>query len=176
MKFQRRTFWTVAFAIVLFSIPAMADKVVTDFDHSANFSQYHTYSWGHLHVADPLFEKRVREAVDHALQEKGLREVETGGDLTVTAVAVKDNKTEYNTFYDGLGPGWGWRGWGTGMATTTIDKIPVGTLVVDLYDTNSEHLVWRGEAEDQLSDKPEKNSKKLEKSVDKVFEKFPPHA
>ena len=38
-------------------------------------SQYHTYSWGHLHAADPLFEQRVREAVDQALQAKGLREV-----------------------------------------------------------------------------------------------------
>jgi hypothetical protein len=174
MKLHRRTSWTVALVIALFSIPAVADKVVTDFDHSANFSQYHTYSWGHLHVADPLFEQRVHEAVDQALQAKGLQEVEAGGDLTVTAVAVKRNRTEYNTFYDGLGPRWGWHGWGMGMATTTVDKIPVGTLVVDLYDTNSEHLVWRGEAHDQLSDKPEKDTKKLNKSVDKMFERFPP--
>ena len=176
MKLYRRTLWTAALAIVLFSIPAMADDVVTDFDHSANFSQFHTYSWGHLHATDPLFEQRVREAVDQALQAKGLREVEAGGDLTVTAVAVKRNKTEYETFYGGLGPRWGWHGWGTGMATTTIDRIPVGTLVVDLYDTNSEHLVWRGEAHDQLSDQPEKDTKKLNKSVDKLIEKFPPRA
>ena len=176
MKLYRITLWTVALAIVFFSIPAMADKVETDFDHSANFSQYHTYSWGHLHAADQLFEQRVREAVDQALQAKGLREVETGGDLTVTAMAIKKDKTEYETFYGGLGPRWGWRGWGTGMATTTIDRIPVGTLVVDLYDTNSEHLVWRGEAHDQLSDKPEKDTKKLNKSVDKMLEKFPPRA
>jgi hypothetical protein len=63
-----------------------------------------------------------------------------------------------------------------GMATTTIDKIPVGTLVVDLYDTNSAHLVWRGEAQDQLSEKPEKDTKKLNKAVEKMFEKFPPRA
>ena len=94
----------------------------------------------------------------------------------MTAVAIKTNKTEYETFYDGLGPRWGWRGWGTGMATTTIDRIPVGTLVVDLYDTNSSHLVWRGEAHDQLSNQPEKDTKKLNKAVDKMFSKFPPRA
>src|SRR5258708_14446755 len=120
MKLHRRTVWTVALAIVLFSIPAMADKVVTDFDHSANFSQYHTYSWGHLHVAEPLFEPRVREAVDQALQAKGLREVEAGGDLTVTAVAVKKNKTEYETFYGMRRARPAWEGrWARECYTTT---------------------------------------------------------
>ena len=62
------------------------------------------------------------------------------------------------------------------MATTSVDNIPVGTLVVDIYDTSSQHLVWRGLANDQLSDKPEKDIKKLEKAVDKMFEKFPPRS
>jgi hypothetical protein len=31
-------------------------------------------------------------------------------------------------------------------------------------------------ASDQLSDKPEKDTKKLEKDVDKMFAKFPPSA
>ena len=62
------------------------------------------------------------------------------------------------------------------MATTTIDRVPVGTLIVDMYDTNSKQLIWRGEAQDQMSDKPEKDTKKLEKAVDKMFEKFPPRS
>jgi hypothetical protein len=60
------------------------------------------------------------------------------------------------------------------MATTEVGKIPEGTLVVDIYDTSSEHLVWRGLASDQLSDKLEKDTKKIEKAVDKMFSKFPP--
>jgi hypothetical protein len=47
---------------------------------------------------------------------------------------------------------------------------------VDLYDTSSKGLVWRGEARDTLSDKPEKNTEKLEKAVDKMFAKFPPRS
>ncbi|HTF65398.1 MAG TPA: DUF4136 domain-containing protein [Edaphobacter sp.] len=165
----------VVFA-VLFSIAALAQKVETDYDHTANFTQYHTYSWGHVHATDPLFEPRIREAVNRDLQAKGWQQVPSGGDATVTAVLVKTNKAEYNTFYDGLGPGWGWHGWGTGMATTTVENIPVGTLIVDIYDSNSQHLVWRGLAHDQLSDKPDKNTKKLEKAVDKMFDKFPPRS
>jgi Domain of unknown function (DUF4136) len=175
MKLHQRMSLTVALAVVFFSIPALAQKVETDYDHSVNFTRYHTYSWGHIHATDPLFEQRMRDAVDQALQSKGWEQVPAGGDATITAVLVKKNKAEYTTFYNGLG-GWRWRGWGTGIATTTVENVPVGTLVVDIYDTNSQDLVWRGLAHDQLSDKPEKDTKKLEKAVDKMFEKFPPRS
>lgn len=176
MKLHERIVLAAALAIVVLSIPALAQKVETDYDHSVNFTQYHTYSWGHIHASDPLFEQRMRDTVDRALQAKGWQQVPTGGDATVTAVAIRRNRTEYNTFYTGLGPGWRWRGWGGGMETTTVEKIPVGTLVVDVYDTRSERLVWRGLAHDQLSEKPEKNTQKLQKAVDKMFDKFPPRS
>jgi len=165
-----------ALAAAFFSVPALAQKVETDYDHSANFSQYRTYSWRHVHATDPFFQGRIREAVDRELQAKGWQQVPSGGDVTLTAVAIKRNRKECTTFYDGLGPGWRWHGWGTGMATTTVEDIPVGTLVVDIYDTGSQHLVWRGLAHDQLSKKPEKNTKKLQKAVDKLFDKFPPRS
>ena len=173
MNFQRISV-TAVLAAILFSTPALAQKVETDYDHSANFSQYHTYSWGHIHATNPLFESRIRDAVDRKLQAKGWQNVPSGGDVTVTAVAVKRNKKEYYTFYDGLGPGWFWRG--TGMTTTSVENIPVGTLVVDIYDAASHRLIWRGLAHDQLSNKPEKNTKKLDKAVDKLFGKFPPRS
>ncbi|HEY4047596.1 MAG TPA: DUF4136 domain-containing protein [Acidobacteriaceae bacterium] len=81
-----------------FSIPAPARKVETDCDHCVKFEQYHTYSWGHVHATDPLFEGRIRDAVGRDLQTKGWQLVPYGGDATVTAVAVKKNKAEYPTF------------------------------------------------------------------------------
>jgi Domain of unknown function (DUF4136) len=173
MKVHQRIVLTVVLAIIFFSIPALAQKIETDYDHSVHFTQYHTYSWGHVHATDPLFEPRIRDAVDRDLQAKGWQQVPSGGDVTVTAVLVKKDKAEYTTFYDGLGGGWRWRGWGSSMATTTVENIPVGTLVVDIYDSNSQQLVWRGLAHEQLSDKPEKDTQKLQKAVDKMFDKFP---
>ena len=93
-------------------------------------------------------------------------------DVTLTAVAVRRDRAEYDTFYEGLGPGWRWRGWG-GISTTTVETVPVGTLVMDVYQTGSHHLVWRGMAHDTLSDNPEKNAKKLAKAIDKMLSKFP---
>jgi hypothetical protein len=46
-----------------------------------------------------------------------------------------------------------------------VENTPVGTLVVDVFDGQNKKLIWRGTATDVLSDKPEKNEKKLETEV-----------
>jgi hypothetical protein len=49
-------------------------------------------------------------------------------------------------------------------------------LVVDIYDAKTQPLIWRGSAEDTLSDKEAKNEKSLDKGVAKMFKGFPPRA
>jgi hypothetical protein len=77
-----------------------------------------------------------------------------------------------NTFYDGFGRGWRWGGFGE--ATTTTEIYKVGTLVVDLFDTKTKKLIWRGTSSDTLSNSSDKNIKNLDKGVEKMFKKFPP--
>ena len=84
-----------------------------------------------------------------------------------------------DTFYDGFGGGWGWRRFGGfddsfGDSTTVEDDYKEGTLVIDLYDGKSKQLIWRGSAEDALSDKASTNKKNLDKGVVKMFRMFPP--
>jgi hypothetical protein len=55
-----------------------------------------------------------------------------------------------------------------------VQNYPVGTLVLDFYDAHNKQLIWRGTAQQALSDKPDKNEKKLEKTVDKMLDHFPP--
>jgi len=52
----------------------------------------------------------------------------------------------------------------------------VGTLVVDIFDTNSKKLIRRGSANDTLSNNSDKNIKELDKGVNKMFKEFPPGA
>ena len=61
-----------------------------------------------------------------------------------------------------------------GTATTTESEYLVGTLVVDIFDAKTKELMFRGTAQDELSDKPDKNVKKLAKASDKMFKNFPP--
>ena len=60
------------------------------------------------------------------------------------------------------------------MAQTTENVVNVGTMVVDLLNTHTKKLLFRGTATDQLSNKPEKNTEKLDKAIEKMFKDFPP--
>ncbi len=153
----------------------IAQDVHTDFDKKANFSQYRTYYWEKVQTSNPLWQQRIMDAVDKDLQAKGWQRVQSDGDVALAAVGSSRTEQEYHTFYTGLGLRWYWRGFGP-EATTTVDTYRVGMLVLDMYDAKTNRLIFRGTASDTLSDKPEKNERKLEKSVDKMFEKFPPGA
>src|SRR3954452_14490517 len=80
---------------------ASGQDVKTDYDHHANFSQYHTYYWQKIQTTDPLWQSRIQDAVDHDLQSKGWQRVDNGGDVALAAVASARNEKEYQTFYDG---------------------------------------------------------------------------
>src|SRR6202162_561593 len=156
---------------------AFAQQVKTDFDHQANFSQYKTYSWQEIKPPNSLWDARIKSAVDAQLAAKGWTQVDSGGDVAIVAIATSHTERTLQTFYDGMGGGWRWRGFGgMGESTTTEQDYTEGTLVVDLYDTKTKQLIWRGSAEDMVSNNAEKNEKNLNKGVEKMFKKFPPQA
>jgi hypothetical protein len=164
---------------LVFAGMASAQQVKTDYDRSANFTLYKTYSWEHVETKDPLNVDRIKHAVNTVLAARGWTMVDSGADVAVVAMEITRDQQTLNTFYDGLGGGWGWRrfgGGGFGEATTTTDTYTVGTVVVDLFDTKTKQLIWRGSASDTLSNNSDKNIKNLNESVDKLFKHFPPGA
>jgi hypothetical protein len=174
VKVHNRMFFSIAMFFVL-TAASVAQQVKTDYDHNANFGQYRTYSWEKVQTRDPLLVDRIKEAVAGALAAKGWTQVDSGGDVSVVAIEITRNQQTLNTFYDGFGGGWRWRGGGGfGDATTTTETYQVGTLVVDLFDANAKNLIWRGSSSDTLSNNPEKNTKNLDKGVQKMFAHFPP--
>jgi hypothetical protein len=172
MNTQRMVFAFVGVAL-LAATASFGQKVKTDYDRSAEFSQYKTYSWQRVQTPDPLWVDRIKEAVNSALTAKGWTQIESGGDVAVVAMEMTHNHRALNTYYDGFGGGWRWGG-GFGNATTTVDSYKVGTLVVDLFDSKTKKLIWRGSSSDTLSNKSDKNIKELDKGVEKMFDHFPP--
>ncbi len=169
--------------MILFSSTASAQQVKTDYDRNANFGQYKTYSWEQVKTKDLLDVDRIKSAVNAALAAKGWTQVTSGGDVSTIALEMTQDQQTLNTFYGGFGGGWGWRRFGSGGfggfgdATTTTETYKVGTLVVDLFDTKTKQLLWRGTSSDKLSNNSNnsnKNIKNLDNGVQKMFKQFPP--
>jgi hypothetical protein len=155
---------------VLASVCLLLAAVKTDFDHHADFSRYKTYSWIGAKASNDLWAERITQDVDAQFAAKGWSKVESGGDATVSAFGRTRNEQTLETYYNGF-PGWRWGGFGE--TTTTVENTPVGSLTVDVFDGSSKHLIWRGTATETLSTHPDKNEKKLEKSVEEMFKHFP---
>ncbi|MGA2215863.1 MAG: DUF4136 domain-containing protein [Bryobacteraceae bacterium] len=156
-------------AVLLFAADAKID-----YNHSTDFGQYHTYSWMKVDAGDSLWVDRIKGDVDAQLTAKGWNKVDSGGDAAISAFGSTRNQQTLQTFYDGFGGGWRWRGFGPDLATTAVENTPVGTLVIDIFDGHTKSLIWRGISTKTLTDKPDKNEKKLEDQVQSMFKHFPP--
>lgn len=175
MKIRR--FVLALAGMILLTAVVTAQQVKTDYDRGANFGQYKTYSWSQVKTKDALDVDRIKAAVNAALAAKSWTQVESGGDVSIVALEITREQQTLNTFYDGFGGGWGWRRFGSGgfgEATTTTETYNVGTVVVDLFDSKTKQLIWRGVSSDTLSSNSDKNIKKLDKGVERMFKKFPP--
>jgi hypothetical protein len=174
MKVTLRNLFVSIAMFVFLATASFAQQVKTDYDRNVNFSQYKTYSWEKVKTQDPLWVDRIKSAVDADLTTKGWTQVPSDGNISLVAMEATKNEKTLNTFYNGFGGGWRWGGFGN--ATTTVDTYKVGTLVLDMFDTQTKKLVWRGSASDTLSDKTDKNIKNLNKGVQKMLKHFPPEA
>jgi hypothetical protein len=150
----------------------VAQKTNVDWDRSANFSSYHTYMWETSpNPAKGEWNQRIIDDVDRQLQAKGLTKVDSNPDLWV----VYSNSIQHQKQVVGIGyiagslPGYGG---GPAGHVTYINKI--GTLVVEIADTRTKQLVWRGAISDTISDKQNRNIKTLDNAVTKLFRNYPP--
>ena len=103
-------------AVLCLGAMAMAQDVRFDYDRSANFSTYKTYQWaGDSPNAsgNQLMDQNIKQAIDEQLAAKGLRRVESGGDLQVSYQAAVQQEKQFDGF------GTGFRFNGTGRVTTS---------------------------------------------------------
>jgi hypothetical protein len=167
-------------ALMCLGMAILAQEVHFDYDRSATFSTYRTYQWVDyrpVQVGDQLLDQDIKRTVDGQLAAKGLRLVESDGDLLVGYQATISQEKQFDGF--GWGPLWGGGPWGSGgNARVTSSTIETGTLTVGLFDPTTKRLVWRGSASKTLDVKrdPDKNYRNLEKAMAKLFRDYPPRA
>jgi len=152
-------------ALLVTSAVVYAQKVNVDSDPAAPWATYKTYAWIEGTPApNPLNEDRLHASVDAGLAARGLRMNTTTPDLFVTTHVATQERQELVPNGFGSGPWWG---------GASIETYVEGTLVVDLYDAKTKKMVWRGVATATASEKPTKNAKKMNKALDKMFERLP---
>lgn len=180
MTFIARLFMA---SFLLVAVCAFSQEVHYNYDRGANFAAYKTYRWVDLDgaVPDQLIDSDIKRAIDEQLAEKGLVKVEKDADLYVGYRAVIREEKAVDLWGTG-GTGWGgWWGPGWGgfnSAHGQTSTIPVGTLLIDLYDRAKKQLVWRGDATKSVDLKrdPAKNYRALQKAMAKLFKNYPPQS
>jgi hypothetical protein len=173
-----------ATALAVLLVPALlaAQKTSYDFDKTANFAGYKTYSLRDgTKVGQQLIDDRIVSAIEAELALKGFTKAETNQDVFVVYHVAFDKEKDISTYSSGYGGygayGWGWGGgWAGGTATTQVRDILVGTLVIDVVDAKKQQVAWRGMGvkEVQTQANPEKRDKSITNAVKKIFKNYPP--
>jgi len=156
--------------VCITSAVAVGQQVSVNYNHSQSFSGYHTYAWASNNanqVQNSILAQVAQQDIDSALQGKGLQKVQESQnpDLILLASGGMKQQTSYSA--------WGMRGIGGGMGGITPQQNVEATLIVDLHDPKTQSLVWRGIAQDTLSNNGNKNQQMVGKAVQKMFNQWP---
>ena len=183
---MKKSIAIITIFLILLSTNLTAQKVSGNYDKSTDFTKYKTFQFvgwqkDSEKVMNDIDKKRLRDAILEEMTTRGLKAVESDGDMGVSLYIVIDKKTSttaYTNFYGGAGYGRGRRmagGWGNGAATTTYSDSDYlqGTLVLDFLDESTKDLIWQGVASGTVNEKPEKREKSIPKAVKKLMKKFP---
>jgi uncharacterized protein DUF4136 len=169
----------VNFLVLLAAAVTLGCSTMTtsvDYDHTINWSKYSTFQIMEGTKAPSSFtQKRIENGITQALQAKGWTPTTNNPSILVYPHVVLSEQKQWTTTSMG---GFGYRGWGGmggGMATTTQQNIPIGTLIVDLVDPNTKEMVWRGLAQDQVKGNGEDQGT-IDEAMQKLFQNFPPGA
>jgi hypothetical protein len=160
----------LALLAAIMSTIAAGQQVSVNYNHGASFSQYHTYAWGSNNgnqIQNSILAQVAQQHINSAMQAKGFSMVQESQnpDVILTASGGMRQQTSYSA--------WGMRGIGGGMGGITPEQNVEATMIVDLYDAKSHSLIWRGIAQDTLSNNGNKNQEAVQKAVQKMFKQWP---
>jgi len=173
----------VGLACLAALIPAIAaaQKTTYDYDKTAVFSQFRSYTMKDgTPTGQPLIDKRLVSAIETQLVAKGLVRNDTAPDVVVVYHVAFDQQKDISAYsmgpaYGGYGYGWG-GGWGSTTTDVRVREILVGTLAIDMADARKKQVVWRGLGTKEIDTnaKPEKRDQNITKAVEKIFKNYPP--
>lgn len=165
--------------------------VQTDYDTAYNFSTLKTYAWldgkapsDDIRINNSLIINRVVNAVNHTLQSKGYTLVASKdrADFYVNWFGSIENKIQQesiNAYYGQLDYNsafGGYNGYWPGYFRTYTYEYQQGTLILDIADSKSKQLIWRGTGENYIdkTKTPGQITKRINQTVAAILKNFPP--
>jgi hypothetical protein len=163
-------------------------EVSQDYKTDADFSGISLFAWatdtqektGDVRADNPLLNDRIRDAVEQTLKNMGLSPADRpAADVLVEYQLQIRQKIRSDDVRGGVGFGYGSYGRVGGIAIGTggdVQSYDEGLLVIDLIRTDSETLLWRGNATFPMPDHmtPEKTTAQIQEAVEKTLAQFPP--
>ena len=191
---QRMQLLLLGLCFLLLSGCASTVDVTTDYDRTANFSQYQTFSFYQDRPTQPRdasgdfdtsMDLYLRNAIRQSLSNQGLRYDTSDPDLKVAYDVAVDTEVAVNTNYTyppGFGYGYSyWYGYRynygfSRFPTTykTINQYREGTVVVDLINPDTNELVWRGIGEAAVDMRGDIDQERINTIVMDILEEYPP--
>ena len=180
--------------LMAFTACAPSPKIGYDYDRGANFSAYRTYDWlpgeqektGHRRADSSDVDMRIRIAVGSQLRLKGYQKLSEGKPDFYVAyhIGLKDlTPTVSSQYYsDGMaGRAFSYSAdtrvaKGEKPTNSEASSYLTGSLLIDIIDTASNKLVWRGTAAGEVD--PGLTSKERDERtrtlVHNILSHFPP--
>jgi hypothetical protein len=180
------TTMALAAAVLLLASCGPSINVNSDWSPEVVWESFYTYKWlpdaqsdGLAQSADQITDQRIRAAMDSIMVERGLQRVESGADLMIGYQVTTRTNVSYQTTGTSWGrSSWGRSGWSGGV--TTMRTVPVysraGTLIISIYESEGQSLVWHGSGATDLqsTSDPRERQRRISNVVGKTLAKFPP--
>jgi hypothetical protein len=155
-------------------------NVSSHVDRQITFSQYRTYDWGPADAlptgdprldGNPFFHDHLQGAIEKGLPSRGLvKSTSTAPDLLLhyhanidQRIAIDRIDTAHGYCYDD-------------DCRIGATEYELGTLVLDMVDTRTNRVIWRGWAEDRVEgmlSNPDTMERKINEAVSRMLERLP---
>ena len=151
-------------------------SVASDYDHSASFGNYHTYSFDAAAAAlNPTNTAVLEESLRSNLATRGFSESKGSADLYVVPAVLTKEKLQVMpgsnvTYWPSRYGRYGY--WPNATMAADVTEYTEGTLVLDFVDRKTHKLVYRGVAKGIVSTQ-ERNAEAIKLAVTKIVAGYP---
>lgn len=180
--------WGILLFLLLVTAGCSTIEVGQDYRLGTNFSHYHTYGWkvmvprhsANVQVNNPLLQERFRNAINQVLAARGFTFSAKHPDFLVSydySIATRlESFPDDSTVRYGYGRYYRYGGIGF-QTVPDIQQYDVGTLVINIYNSPSGAMIWRGTGSQIVTtlSTPQESVAFAYRLVSKILAQFPPH-